>query len=109
MTARSGWWGGKPGQGQPPELDLLARPGAEHAHPPVDGEGGGGQPFGVTELGCSATRVEKGLAVGGIPGLTLGGAEADGQIDPHHGVGFVDLGEDLERLGVIMQCVLGRQ
>ena len=92
---------GKLVQCQLADLDLLAGPETKHADSSVNGEGGGSQPFGVMDMERATTSFEECLAVCRVPRLTLGSAEADGQIDLHDGVGFVDLGDDLECLRVI--------
>ena len=61
--------------------------------------------FGVTEVDSLASSGEKRVAKGGVPGLALGGAEPDGQIEPEDWIGVGDLGVEVEGLGVVAESV----
>ena len=54
-----------------------------------------------------ASSVEEGAAKGGVPGLALGGAEPDGQVDAERRIGVAELGVEVKGLGVVSQGVGG--
>ena len=73
----------------------------------VVGEGGGGEPVGVAEVGGLSGGGEEGLAELGVPGLALGDAEPDAQVHVEQRVGLGALLVEVEGLGVVAQGVAG--
>ena len=105
-TRARSWCAGEADQGGLQDLKLVGvddTDGTEQAA--IVGQCGGHQPVGVAQGGGSAGSVQEGVAEGGVPGLALGGAEPDRQVDTHHGVGVQGLGMEVEGLGVVVQGV----
>ena len=82
----------KPIDGQLQDCDLVGVDGTGANTRPVVGQGGGHKAFGVTQVGRPARSAEEGVAKSGVPGLALGGAQPDRQVDAQNRSGSVAWG-----------------
>ena len=75
----------------------------------VAGQGGSHEPLGVAEVGGLACGVEERCAKGGVTGLALRGAKADGQVKSQDRIGVIFLRIKVEGLGVVAQRIAGSE
>src|SRR6202050_3188543 len=72
---------------------------------PVIGQGGGNESVGIAEISSLSSGGQERLSGGGVPGLSLGGAESNRQIDSQYRIGVGREAVEVKGLGVVAQCI----
>ncbi len=94
-------------EGQFEELDPVRVDVGPREHAAGVGQGGDGEPLGVTLLHGLPRRVEERFAEPGLPGLALGDAEPDGQVEAEDRIGGRGPSVEVECVDVVVEGVVG--